>query len=112
MRSLLLLSLMMSSCNYTIKTKGGTTHTAESHSTIDGKVEVIMSIDISGCMELPEKDRLPCIEAIVDTLKELNNAAEVLLCKRDLEQNAGNASLNPPVSCRKFIPVENGNSGT
>lgn len=112
MRLPLLLCLMMSSCNYTIKTKGGTTHTAESHSTVDGRVEVVMSVDISGCMELPETERLPCIEAIADTLKELTNAADVLLCQRDLEQNPGNAGLNPPVSCRKFVPVENGNSGT
>lgn len=106
----LLLYLLMISCDSSVTAKGGTTNYVESRAEVDGRVEVVLKIDISSCIDLPEPDRLPCVEAIAETLKELNSAAEVLLCARDLEALPGDAGDHTPISCRKFFPVEDGDT--
>ena len=73
-------------------------------------VDVTMRIDISGCMSLPDQDRLDCVTAVTDTLKELTDVAKVLFCWRSAEEQPGNAGANPAVTCGDIVSVENGHS--
>jgi hypothetical protein len=101
---LLFLSVMPISCGTTHRVTGGVKTTGEQKVT----VEVILRMDISGCLELPEHDRLECVKTVAESLEEITNVAEVLLCYRDLEAVSGDEGADPPVSCRDLASVEDG----
>lgn len=99
---------LLVSCGATIKVKGGSQHVVSGTTT----QEVVLKVDISGCMELPEDDRLDCIEAITDALKGITDAAKILLCTKDFESQSGIPGADTPESCRGLIPVEDDGSGS
>lgn len=69
-------------------------------------VDVTFRIDISGCLYLPEQDRLDCVKTVAESLKEIASVAEVLLCARDLEALPVGEGADTPESCRKLIAPE------
>lgn len=75
-------------------------------------VDATIRIDISGCMALPEYDRLECVKAVTETLKEFTDVAKVLFCWSAIERESGNEGTDPVVTCGDLLSVENGYTGT
>lgn len=96
--------LMLTSCWVDHRASGEVTTTGEQKVT----VEVIVRMDISGCLELPVYDRLACVQAIANSLEEIAGVAEILLCVRDLEEASVSESTDPPESCRRVSAGEGG----
>lgn len=103
---LLLLSLLMifSGCRVDHRASGEVETVGEQKVT----VEVIIRLDISGCLDLPEHDRLDCVITVANSLEEISSVAEVLLCARDLEAVSIGESANTPESCRRLAITEGG----
>lgn len=93
---LLFLSMISASCGVSHHASGSV-DTSGNQTVI---VDVTLRIDISGCLYLPEQDRLECVKTIANSLEEISNVAEVLLCVRDLEAAPVGESSDPPESCR------------
>lgn len=100
----LFLLTTLSGCWVDHRASGEVTATGEQKVT----VEVTVRMDISGCLDLPEYDRLECVQAIANTLEEITGVAEVLLCVRDLEASPVGESSDPPESCRRLATAEDG----
>lgn len=107
MRILLLSCLLLTSCGVAHRASGTVDHNVTTTST----VEVVLKVDLTGCMELLPEERLVCVLSVTDSLKELSSVAEVLLCARDLEAISGDESADTPISCRQFLPMENDGEG-
>jgi hypothetical protein len=101
---LLFLSMVPISCRVDHRASGEVESVGEQRVT----VEVILRMDISGCLELPEHDRLECVKTVAESLEEITNVAEVLLCYRDLEAVSGDEGVDTPISCRDLASVEDG----
>lgn len=99
MRLLLLLSLLLTSCGVDHRASGDVDHNVTSTST----VELVITIDLSGCMEIAPEHRLECILSVTEATKELISVAKILACTRDLEAVSVGEGTNPPESCRDVI---------
>lgn len=108
MKIILICLMFLMSCGGTYRVKGGTENTASGTVT----QEYVLRVDVSNCMVLPEQDRLDCIKAITDALKEFVDAAKILLCAKAVEGKSGDESVDPIEQCRELILMEDGNSGT
>jgi glycerate kinase len=86
---------MWTGCGISHKVKGETTHTVHTES----KAEIEIKIDISGCMKLPPEDRLNCVTQMTDAIKELTNAAQILICIGDTSTVSGGQGVDTAKSC-------------
>lgn len=89
-----------------MKVRGKTQH--EQH--VDGEVMMTIKIDISGCLEVPPEDRMECIHAVTDSIKELESVAKILLCERNLKKHPRDEGADSLVSCRDLRSMENDGS--
>lgn len=99
---LLFLSMISASCGVSHRASGS----VDTSGTQTVIVDVTFRVDISGCLYLPEQDRLECVKTIANSLEEIANVAEVLLCVRDLEDPSVSESADPPESCRRLANGE------
>lgn len=105
---LLFLMTSINACRVDHRASGEVATTGEQKMT----VEVIVRLDISGCMYLPEYDRLECVREVTNSVKELSNVAKILLCYRSLEEVSGDEGADSNLSCRELSTMENGLTGT
>ena len=82
--------------------KGGT----ENHVTSQTTSEVIIRIDLSGCMELPPEERSECIKAVTDSLQEIEDIAKVLYCTRINKTSPGSEGADPTFTCGDLDTLE------
>lgn len=60
--------------------------------TTEGTTEVVIRIDISGCMVLEtDEAKLECIRAVLETFKEVNESAKTIACVQ--------SNTNEPAKC-------------
>jgi hypothetical protein len=77
--TLFLISLVISSC-LSHKVGGKVEHEGK----VSGETQVVIKIDISGCMELStDEAKLECINALVDVLSEINESAVIAACVQE-----------------------------
>jgi hypothetical protein len=96
---LLFLLPMMTNCRVDHRASGDVGTYGEQRIVVD----VTVRVDIAGCLALPEYDRLECVRAVTESIKEISDVAEVLLCARDLEALPIGEGADTPASCRGFI---------
>jgi hypothetical protein len=87
--------LLGTACGAHVKVKGGTTNTVETNSV----AEVVFKVDISGCMDLPAEDRIECIKAITDAVKEFQDIAKVLYCTNLVKDDSRKQGPHSPITC-------------
>lgn len=103
------LTLLSTGCGTVVRVKGGTTNTAQTES----KAEITFRVDISGCLDIPPEDRLECIQAITESVKEFQDVAKILYCRKLSKDSTGSESPNPPFTCGSLdsvVPPETGAS--
>lgn len=79
----LLLSLFLVGC-FGHKVSGGTKNTV----TTEGTTEVVLKIDISGCMDFADEEaKLECIKALTQTFEEVGKTYQTVLCYQKNKDN-------------------------
>jgi hypothetical protein len=96
--TLILLSFLMG-CGQTttIRVKGGTQSDVQTHS------DIVLTIDVSGCKELPVEQRLECIKEMTNALKELSNVVGILSCAKATKDVSGVSGTTDFVVCWRSI---------
>lgn len=101
MKNILLLSIFLNACQINHVAKGHVTVSTESHA--DVSATVTFKIDVSACDGMDPDQRLQCIIAITDSLKEISDLAQVLACPKDSQSDNDCSSLEDVLTAAKEL---------